>query len=310
MYIHVLEIIGGLVLLFGGGEVLVRGSVGIARSFGMPIIVIGLTIVAYGTSAPELVVSMQAAMKGSPDIALGNVIGSNISNILLVLGVSSLIFPIACKTNKRDTLVMIGVTALLIAMSFDGELGRIDGLILVSAIIAYTIVVFKTTRNPEESVEDEILHIKMPVWKGLLYIFIGVALLIIGSDLLVEGGITIARSIGVSEAVIGLTIVAVGSSAPELITSVVAAFRRHSDIAVGNIIGSNIVNIMGILGTTSAISPIVVDEKFLRVDYWVLLGVTILMVVSLKTGKHISRIEGGLFFAGYIAYTVFQFYGT
>jgi len=360
MIIPIIQIIGGLLLLFGGGEVLVRGAVGLARSFGLPTIVIGLTIVAYGTSAPELVVSIQAAMKGYSSIAIGNVIGSNISNILLVLGFSSIIYPIACGENKRDSFVMIGATLLLTAFCFNGTLGRVEGIVFLLLLATYTIIIFKSnTKLPSKNdinakvwccfsfyallqnhcsssleqepatvpkrknsyhichhliatwykhkQEEEIPETKLKIWQAGLLVLGGVTLLVIGSDLLVDGGIVIARSFGVSEAVIGLTLVAVGSSAPELVTSVVAALRKHSDVAIGNIIGSNIVNVFGILGITGSITPIEVEQKFINFDFWVMIAVTVLMVIAMNTGKKIGRIEGGVFFVGYIAYIGSQF---
>lgn len=307
MLIPTLQIIGGLLLLFGGGEILVRGAVALARSLGLPTIVIGLTIVAYGTSAPELVVSIQAAIKGYASIALGNVIGSNISNILLVLGGSALIYPIVCGENKRDSFVMTSAVLLLIFFCFDGNLSPLEGVIFLALLVSYTIWIFKSGKGTSE-VKEEIPETHLKIWQSLLFIISGIAMLVFGSDFLVEGGVTIAKSMGVSEAVIGLTLVAVGSSAPELVTSIVAAFRKHSDVAIGNIVGSNIVNVLGILGITGTIMPVSVEQKFLDFDLWVMIGVTVLMVIAMNTGKKVSRLEGLVFFAGYIAYTAYQFY--
>lgn len=309
------QIIGGLLMLFLGGEALVRGAVGLSRLLGMSTLVIGLTVVAFGTSMPELMVSANAAIKGFPGITLGNIIGSNISNILLVLGVSAMIYPITARSSlalKEGSFTVI-ITLLLITYCFTGEIGRLHGLLFLLILAGFLWYTFRTARKagamPEHMAEEVEEQIKVKMgWTGAaLFVASGLALLIYGSDVLIEGSVALARRFGISESVIGLTLIATGSSAPELITSIVAAFRKHTDIALGNIVGSNIFNIIGIVGITSAIAPIPVDPKFLSFDLWVMLGVSIALIPVIVTHDKINRQEGGLFFAGYVAYVMWQF---
>lgn len=301
----------GLALLFGGGEGLVRGAVAVARRFGLPSLLIGLTIVAAGTSAPELIVSVSAALKGNADIALGNVVGSNIFNVLGVLGISALIAPIVVKPAemRRDTFVMVAASVVLAALAQSGVIPWPVGLLLVAAIVAYTYYSYHTEIKcrPAPSAElheheGEEFEGPSSLWAGVAYIALGLGALVIGSQLLVDGATGIARAFGVPEAVIGLTLVAIGTSLPELATSMAAAFRGHSDVAVGNVVGSNIFNALFIIGTTAMVRPIHVAERMAHVDVWVMVAVAIVLAPVLVKRGRIGRVIGLLFSGAYVVY--------
>lgn len=309
--IPLLQVVGGLAVLVIGGEALVRGAVATANALGVPPLVIGLTIVSFGTSAPEMVISVQAALEGHPDIALGNIIGSNIANILLILGLAALIHPVAVdsKLLLRDIPLLLGVSVLLFVFCYGGGmLERYEAGIFLAILAAYTVYIYRASRGGgEEALEAEIqeeTNVTMSGWKIALSIGLGLALLVVGSDVLVSGSVTLARIAGVSEAVIGLTILAVGSSAPELITSVVAALRKHADIALGNVVGSNLFNITCIGGVASMIKPMEVAPRFLDQDLPVMLAVTLVLAVFMLTGKRVVRTEGAVLLAGYIFYAL------
>ncbi len=290
----------GLVALFFGGEYLVRGATAIAKHFRLSPMVIGLTIVGFGTSAPEMLVSVQAAMAGQPAIAIGNVLGSNIANILLILGISALIAPLIIPVRKlwRDLGFMLLATAVIWVMLLDGSVTRFDGLVLVAGLIIFLATAFLTGKvEVEEANEGDI-----PQWKAWAMTLGGLVVLVIGARLLVDSSTEIARAFGISEAVIGLTIVAVGTSLPELATSVIAAIRKQTEIAVGNIVGSNIFNIFGILGTTALIAPIPADPRFASVDMpWVAGAAIGLTVLAFVLGG-LPRIAGALLLAAYAGY--------
>lgn len=294
----------GLAGLFFGGEFLVRGASAIARSFRLSPMVIGLTIVGFGTSAPEMLVSVQAALAGSPAIAIGNVVGSNIANILLILGISAVIAPLIIPVRKlwRDLGFMLLATAVIWVMLLDGNVTRLDGLLLILGLVVFLAVAFLTGKvEPEEDTSGD-----MPQWKAWAYTLGGLVVLVIGARLLVDGATEIARGFGVSEAVIGLTIVAVGTSLPELATSVVAAIRKQTEIAVGNIVGSNIFNIFGILGTTALIAPIPSEARFAMVDMpWAAAAAIGLTVLAFLLGG-LPRIAGALLLATYGGYLWFM----
>ncbi len=294
----------GLAGLFFGGEFLVRGASAIARSFRLSPMVIGLTIVGFGTSAPEMLVSVQAALAGSPAIAIGNVVGSNIANILLILGISAVIAPLIIPVRKlwRDLGFMLLATAVIWVMLLDGNVTRLDGLLLILGLVVFLAVAFLTGKvEPEEGTSGD-----MPQWKAWAYTLGGLVVLVIGARLLVDGATEIARGFGVSEAVIGLTIVAVGTSLPELATSVVAAIRKQTEIAVGNIVGSNIFNIFGILGTTALIAPIPSEARFAMVDMpWAAAAAIGLTVLAFLLGG-LPRIAGALLLATYGGYLWFM----
>jgi cation:H+ antiporter len=294
----------GLVGLFFGGEFLVRGASAIARSFRLSPMVIGLTIVGFGTSAPEMLVSVQAALAGSPAIAIGNVVGSNIANILLILGISAVIAPLIIPVRKlwRDLGFMLLATAVIWVMLLDGNVSRLNGVMLILGLVVFLATAFLTGKvEPEEDTSGD-----MPQWKAWAYTLGGLVVLVIGARLLVDGATEIARGFGVSEAVIGLTIVAVGTSLPELATSVVAAIRKQTEIAVGNIVGSNIFNIFGILGTTALIAPIPSEARFAMVDMpWAAAAAIGLTVLAFLLGG-LPRIAGGLLLATYGGYLWFM----
>lgn len=307
----------GLVLLIGGGEVLVRGAVGLAERLGVSPLLVGLTVVALGTSAPELAVSVQAALAGSPGIAIGNIVGSNIANILVILGLSALVFPVAVASRalKRDGMVMLATAAGYAALAAAWGLDRIVGVLLLLSAVAYLTLTVRAERlsaTDHGAVFDKAtafeeagpgrLHRLHGVVKPLLFLVAGLVLIVFGGRLLVQGAVALAQGLGVSEEVIGLTIVAVGTSLPELVTSVIAAIRRHADVALGNVIGSNILNILVIGGVTSTIAPVVVAPQMLWLDMPVMVAVTVLCLVFARSGWRIGRREGGLMLALYAAY--------
>ncbi len=299
----------GLVLLFIGGEALVRGAVSIAARFGMPPLIIGLTIVGFGTSMPELLVSLKAAFDGAPDIAVGNVVGSNTANILLILGVAAVIYPIptAIPGIRRDLVMVTLVAAFTLVLGYLGHVSRLMGAAMFVTLCAYLFYAAVYGKKEEEKEDDEHAPVPMPLWMQLAYIAGGLAGLVIGADLLVRGATSIARGYGISEAVIGLTIVAVGTSLPELATSAVAAFRRHSEIAIGNVLGSNIFNIIGILGATAVFHPVAIAPSIASFDIPLMLGVTVLLALMLLGLKSINRLAGAAFLLLYMGYCGYLF---
>jgi len=301
-----LQIVVGLALLTLGGEGVVRGTVGIARRLGLSELLIGLTLVGFGTSTPELLTSIDAALRGAPGIALGNVIGSNIANILLILGLAALARPIAASAAAvgRDGVLVILVSVLLawLALSF-GELTREHGAILTGLLVVYVAIVWWLER-PRGVIADRRDEPRggRALWSAAVFAFGGLALLAVGADLLVQGAVTMARVAGISEATIGLTVVAVGTSLPELVTSFVAAIRGRSDMALGNIVGSNMYNVLGVLGITALVHPVAVAPDIGIVDWIVFIGSAALLIVFARTGARITRGEGAVFLALYAAY--------
>lgn len=298
-YIYV---IAGLLALFFGGEALVRGSVGIARRMSISPLLIGLTVVGFGTSTPELLVSVQAAWSGVPDIAIGNIVGSNIANILLIVGVTCLVWPIRVSgsTLRRDTAVMVAGALALVPIFAMGEMGRLAGLMLVVALAGYLVWAYVRPGDAAEDDVDAAPPASMLV--GALWVLGGLVTLMFGARFLVDGSVNIARGFGISEAFIGLTIVAVGTSLPELATSVIAAFRRQSEIAIGNVVGSNIFNVLGILGVTAMIKPIPVADRFLTFDLPIMIAVSLILTALLLTQKILGRGIGVALIVGYVAY--------
>lgn len=297
-----LYLIGGLIGLFLGGEALVRGSVGIARRMAIPPLLIGLTVVGFGTSTPELLVSVDAAWRGVPDIAIGNIVGSNIGNILLIVGLSALVWPITVMgaTLRRDTTVMMAAALVLVPLFAMAQMGRLAGLILVAGLAAYLIWAY---RQPGDIEAEDTGETDPPsALLSALWVIGGLAALMVGARFLVDGAVNIARGYGISEAFIGLTIVAVGTSLPELATSLIAAFRRQPEIAIGNIVGSNIFNVLGILGVTALIAPIPVASRFLTFDLPVMIAVSLILTALLLTRPVIGRGIGVAMLAGYVAY--------
>lgn len=309
-------IASGLLLLFLGGEALIKGAVALARHLGLSQLLVSAVIIGFGTSMPEMTVSVGAALKGSPEIALGNVVGSNIANILLIVGLSALIFPFVqnAQAVRRDVLAMIGASLLLCALTLYGALGFFSGLIMLSGLFVYIswccVQDLKKPDNAETTVENVDGENHPPVPMAFMYSFVGLGLLVGGAYLLVEGAIALARDFGLSEAVIGLTIVAVGTSLPELATAVVAAMRRQSDIIVGNILGSNIFNILAILGVTAMVEPIPMTGQIASTDIWIMLAVALSFSALLWLGLRIGRPVGLGMLAAYCAYTGWLYAGS
>ena len=311
MLVNVLYIIGALAALFIGASWLVKGAASLAERLGVSTLVVGLTVVAYGTSTPELIVSTQASVNGLGGISIGNVVGSNIVNIGIILGISALIFPLRANMQliKFDTPVMILVAGLFMVLFLDNRIGRIEGAIFLLALIGYTL--FNVIKSRQETKKlvlkefDESVPKVTRHWAlDIMWIVFGLAALMIGSNFLVKGAVELARMVGMSEAVIGLTIVALGTSMPELATSVVAAVKKQPDIAIGNVVGSNIFNIIGILGIASLIKPIEAPDINIT-DSLVMLGMSILLLPLIKTGFTLKRWEGAVFVALYIGYVVY-----
>lgn len=308
-----LALAGGLLVLLFCGDLLVRGAVALAVRLGIPSIIIGLTIVAFGTSAPELVVSIHAVLKGAPGIAIGNVVGSNIANILLVLGLPAIIYPTLCNqpSIRRNTFLMLGTSVLFVILCFSGALHFWQGallFILLLLFLAYS--AYYASRCPE-AVDDEVEELldgdALPTngLKITAYITLGILGLPLGAHLFVLGGTDIARAFGVSEAAIGLSLIAFGTSLPELATTVVAALRKQADVAVGNVIGSNIFNVLGIAGTVAVVKPIAVPADIASFDIWVMVAASVVFMVLAWTGARIGRIEALALLVGYGAYVTF-----
>jgi cation:H+ antiporter len=294
----------GLLCLFLGGEALVRGSVGIAQRLAISPLLIGLTVVGFGTSMPELLVSIEAAWRGVPDIAVGNIVGSNIANITLIMGITALVWPIRVSgaTLRRDTGVMILAAVALVPVFMTGQIGRPAGAMLLAGLIGYLVWAYL---RPGDMAQDDPLSAKKPkALISVLWVVAGFVALLFGARFLVDGAVSIARDAGLSEAFIGLTIVAVGTSLPELATSVVAAFRRQSEIAIGNVIGSNIFNVFGILGVTAVIQPIPVAGRFISFDLPVMIALSLVITALLLTRPVIGRVTGIVFLIGYATYVV------
>lgn len=309
-----LQIIAGLVLLTAGGEFIVRGAVGLALLMGVSKVIVGLTIVAAGTSAPEFVVSLNASLKGTADIAMGNVVGSNIANILLILGAVALLKPIAAGrvTVVRDGGAMLLGTLLFIGLCMFGVIERWAGAVMLCVLVAIWYFTYKHDKNMpshasnlHEDEVDEVGEVPSGWLKPIIATVIGIVALMFGAEWLVDGGVTVAREFGVSEAVIGLTLVAFGTSLPELAASMVAAFRGHSDVALGNVFGSNLLNLLVIIGGVSLITPIPVPAQILASDIWIMLAVTVALLLVTFAFRKLSRSAGVVFVIAYFVY-VFQ----
>lgn len=303
-----LSIIGGFIILTLGAEALVRGASAIALRLGITPLIIGLTIVAFGTSAPELAVSVKSALAGNSGIALGNVIGSNIANIGLILAITALIRPIQVQSQvvKRDIPLMILASMLFWGLLLDGELSLIDGVVLLSLLFGYLTFSYISSKNSNNEEEIE-AGPNNPLLSGL-FILVGISMLVGGGILFVNGAVDLAKTFGVSEVIIGLTIVAIGTSMPELVTSVIAALKGQSDIAIGNVVGSNLFNILGILGVTAIVHP-VSSLGFQPFDFMVMLALAIVILPFAWTGLRIGRREGSvllLTYLGYMGYLINQ----
>jgi cation:H+ antiporter len=306
----------GLLTVVGGAELIVRGASVLAARAGISPMVIGATVVAIGTSTPELAIGIEAAARGSGALALGNVAGANTLNILFTLGLIALIRPVVLRSRviRFDLPVLIGAAALLLALAADGVVGRVDGTLLLALGLIYAFRVVREARREsiivriefarEYGVPRSTIASTSRVVRAAIWLVAGIAVVVVGADLLVDGAVTMARDLGAPEAVIGLTIVAIGTSAPELVTAVVAALRREHDLAVGNLIGSSIFNVVLILGITALIpvGGVAVEPAVLWIDIAVMLGAAIICIPVFMTGNRISRIEGGALVAGYLAY--------
>lgn len=310
MIIDLLTVTGGLVTLLVGAELLVRGASALALRLGITPVVVGLTVVAFGTSSPELVVSLTAAVHGQPGVALGNVVGSNICNLGLILGIAALIRPVVVHSRviRLDMPLMIGASLLTWGLLADGRLGRLDGLLLTLGVVAFTTFSVFQGRREASAVQEEFGEGVGPasarLLPSVLLVAGGLVLLTFGGRLLVDGAVAIARGAGVSETVIGLTLVALGTSLPELATSAVAALRGQSDLAVANVVGSNIFNLLGVLGPTALVAPLE-SVPVSSVDLAVMVGIAALAWPLLRTGARVSRGEGALLLLVYGLYVAY-----
>jgi cation:H+ antiporter len=307
-------IAAGFAVLLIGAEALVRGAVALATRLGVSPLVVGLTVVSFGTSSPEIAVSLGSVSQGRPDLALGNVVGSNSFNVLVILGLSALVTPLVvhAKLIRVDVPLMIGASILLWLLCLDGEISRLDGAVLFTGIIAYTLAAVRGARRETAEVKAEYERGVSParpprLWLALVLIAAGLGLCVLGARWLVDGAVRVAQAMGVSELVIGLTIVAAGTSLPELATSVVAAFRGQRDIAVGNVVGSNIFNILAILGLAGLAAPngLPVAPSVLALDLPVMTAVAVACLPVFFTGREIARWEGAVFILAYAAYLAY-----
>ncbi|MDE0418411.1 MAG: calcium/sodium antiporter [bacterium] len=311
-----LSLVVGFMLLFAGGEMVVRGAVALARRFEVSPMVIGLTIVGFGTSLPELLVSVNAALTGAPGIAVGNVIGSNLANMMLILGVAALVFPLAVNPGavRRDSLFMAAFTAIFIIVALGGSADRYEGALMLAALVGYVVLslwqdarVSNGASQLHREEADSMTGLPTRLWLMVLFVVGGLLSVVVGADHLVGGATALARDAGVPDEVIGLTLVAVGTSLPEVATAIVAAYRRHADICIGNVIGSNIFNLFGILGITALAAPVPFSDKIVGFDLWVLGAMTLLLVPLLLTGWRLGRREALLLLALYCVYILSQF---
>ncbi|MBO6141555.1 MAG: calcium/sodium antiporter [Ruminococcus sp.] len=298
-----LLLIVGFVLLIKGADFFVDGASSVAGILKVPSVIVGLTIVSIGTSCPEAAVSISAGLSGNADISLGNVIGSNLFNLLMVIGICAIVKPVPSPKDilKRDMFWNIAVSVLMLVFMIGLTVARYEGIILLAGIVTYIAVLVRSALK--NNVEDEGLKI-IPIWLSIIYIIGGAAAIIFGGDLVVDNASKIAEAFGMSKTLVGLTIVAIGTSLPELVTSIVAARKGNSGIAIGNAVGSSIFNILFILGIASSLSPIKVDKDLL-VDAAILIGVSVITYIFAKTGEKTSRFEGGIMVACYCAYTAF-----
>lgn len=314
-----ISFIAGLVLLVAAAEALVRGAVAMADRLGISPLVIGLTVVAFGTSAPELVVCVQAALEGSGGLVYGNVIGSNIANIMLILAFAALIQPVHAdmKAFAREATVLVLATLVMVAFTWADGVVRLEGAVMLGGLAAYLLWSYLRERRTSAEVRaaavevEELSTLQHKSWWVIIgATVIGLAGVVAGARLLVVGAVAIAREWGVPEEVIGLTMVAIGTSLPELATAVAAALKKHNDVALGNVVGSNVFNILGIMGVAALVKPAEAPAQVMQFDAWVMLGVTLLLVPFFLSGRQLSRAEGGLLLGGYAAYIAVLFIGV
>jgi len=318
----ILQFVGGFVLLLFGAEYLVRGAVALASKLNVSKMIIGMTIVAWGTTSPELVVSLEAAMNDLPGISIGNVVGSNIANILLILGVAAVIFPIVVQPAAihRDGAMMLGSALLFTALALTGVIERWQAGAMIALLVVFTVYAFRAERRKgaaakgagqiAEELEEEFEEGPKSPWLAVLSVIGGVAAVVVGAKLLVSAAVVTAQWLGVREEVIGLTIVAVGTSLPELATAVVAARKGHSEIAVGNVMGAGIYNLLMIIGLVGLIVPIPIPAQILVFDLWAMIAVTVALLSLLIFRGGLSRAAGAVFLATFVAYTALQYYGV
>jgi cation:H+ antiporter len=305
---------GGLFLLIGGGEILVRGAISLAKNLGVSAAVIGLTVLAYGTSAPELVVSLESAIDGYTDMALGNIVGSNISNTLLILGVVTCFYPLTLTKDllRPDGYLLLLVSLMLWLFALNGPIGWIEGVIFTTMMIGHGVYSFVKGKRDgfeefEAEVEAEVGSI-LPQPKAALYTIAGLIIMVLGGKLIVNGGVQAAEFFGVSEGVIGLTIIAIGTSLPELATSLLAARKGEAGMAIGNVVGSNLMNIFGIVGLTALVEPLSAPQSFLETDIPLLMLCSVILVFGIWRGLTIGRIAGMLGTAAFLGYIAMQYY--
>jgi len=317
MIIDAAWFLAGLVALILGAEVMVRGGAEVAARLGISPIVIGLTVVSIGTSLPELAVGVVSVQDGSGALAVGNIAGTNMVNLLLILGLSALLVPLtmAARTLRFELPVMAGAAVLMLALSLDGTLSRVDGVILVAAAVAYTVAVIRAARRETTAVvdeyddeyrrEDTVVRTRTPL--HVVMMVGGIVVVVIGADWLVEGAVGMARGFGISDALIGLTVVAIGTSAPELVTTVVSTIRGNRDIAIGNLLGSSIYNILLILGTTCLVASegLALPASLVRIDIPIMVAAALACIPIFLSGRRVSRGEGGAMVAAYLAYLTF-----
>jgi len=314
MLIDISLIVVGLILLIAGGEFLVKGAVGIAAKAKLSKLVIGMTVVSFGTSTPELLVSLQSASEGLPEIAIGNVVGSNIANLALVLGITVLIFPmpVARNTIRYDWPMMMVASLLFYAFAFDLNIQRWEGMVMFVLLLLFITFIIRKSRKTEKINIDELpgveeLTAKISTKKHLLFLLIGLVGLYFGSTWLIDGAKSLALEVGLSNHVIGITIVAFGTSVPELATSVVAAYKKETDISVGNLVGSNIFNILAVLGLTAMVNPIGIEENVLSWDLLWMIGIALALLPMMVFKNKVGRLSGVILLGGYITYIVSLF---
>lgn len=296
----------GLVLLVIGGDLVVRGAVALAYGLGVSSLLVSLTVIGLGTSMPELVVSIRAALAGSPGIVVGGIVGSNIANALLVMGMAALIYPMSTPSTyfRRDATMVTVSSLIFLVIVLQGFIDRVVGMGLVAMLILYVIYAYLTEQNGKKAGGDDKKAAQGAFYiiRSIVFVIGGLGLLILGAQWVVEGAIGLARMAGVSETVVGLTVVAIGTSLPELTTAIIAAMRGETSVVFGNIIGSNIQNILSILGITAVIQPIIIPGEIAQLDIWVMLGATLLMLLFAVTRWHLNRIEGGIMLTAYFIY--------
>jgi cation:H+ antiporter len=313
MLVPALLLVLGIVFLIIAGDWMVRGAAALARHWGVPALIVGLTIVAFGTSAPELVVGVQAVMQGAGELAAGNVIGSNIANVLLALGLPALIMAIPTNMTgvARNTFICLFATVLFIALAFiNNPLAMWQGGILFGGIVVYLLYMFRLSKaGIHDPILDEMTEIEegedgLPtkVWVSFAYVFIGIAGLVIGGKLIVDNSVLIAAQMGISETIIGLTIVAIGTSLPEIATVVVASYRGHSEVAIGNVLGSNVFNLFAVMGATALTGPVPIERQLLTFDVWVMLASSMALLVFVLRRQPIGKKTGVIFVIGYVLY--------